>query len=100
MHPFLQAIQEEVERGEALLVDVREQEEWEKGHLAGALFLPLSQLEKGELVRVASDKTLYLYCRRANRVKRALSILKRTHPNLKLIPWGFEDLWAAGFLIN
>ena len=100
MHPTLQAILSEVQQGEALLVDVREREEWEKGHLAGAHHLPLTTLEQGCCSGIPSCKKLYLYCRRANRVKQAMVILRRSHPSTELIPFGFEDLWAAGFPLS
>ncbi len=31
--------------GEAVIVDVRESDEWEAGHIPGALHIPLAELE-------------------------------------------------------
>jgi NADPH-dependent 2,4-dienoyl-CoA reductase/sulfur reductase-like enzyme/rhodanese-related sulfurtransferase len=46
---------------DALVVDVREAEEWAAGHVPGAVHLPLSELRErhGELPR---DRELWLYC--------------------------------------
>ncbi len=97
MHATLQHIRNAVEQGSGRLVDVREEDEWHRGHLAGAFHAPLSQLEAGHLDALPSEGVLYLYCRRANRVKRALPLLAQRKQDVELIPFGFEDLWAAGF---
>jgi len=50
------------DRGEAVIVDVRSRQEYEAGHLSGALSLPLDELEArvGELRRLG--KLPILYC--------------------------------------
>ena len=59
------------------LVDVREESEWEKGHILGAYFLPMSRLANPEnLSTVPRERPLYFYCssgRRARMVKQLLS---------------------------
>ena len=35
---------EQLRNGEALLVDVREQDEWDRGHIEGIAFIPMGEL--------------------------------------------------------
>jgi rhodanese-related sulfurtransferase len=51
-----------VHDGEALVLDVRPREEYETGHIAGALSAPLSEL-KGFLAKLPRDKQIVAYCR-------------------------------------
>jgi len=53
-------------KGEFLLLDVRQPEEYEAGHIPGALLIPLSELEvrQGEL---DWDKKIITYCRSGRR---------------------------------
>ncbi len=50
------------ERGEVVLLDVRPREEYEAGHLPGALSMPVPELE-AHLGRLPKRKTLVAYCR-------------------------------------
>ena len=58
----------------AVLVDVREADEFRSGHIPGAINQPLSTISRIEIPR---DKTLFVYCLRGSRSKRAVGILKR-----------------------
>ena len=61
----------------AVLVDVREAEEFAAGHIPGAVNLPLSRIET---VALPKDTPLFLYC------LRAAGILKRMgYTNLRSI---------------
>lgn len=57
----------------AILVDVREADEYNSGHIPGAVNAPLSTINKTSLPRTAP---LFLYCLRGTRSKRAAKILK------------------------
>ena len=58
----------------AVLVDVRETDEFAAGHIPGAVNLPLSKIQS-----ISFDKNmpLFLYCLRGSRSMRAASILKK-----------------------
>jgi len=58
----------------AILVDVREKEEYASGHIPGAVNVPLSQISAISLPR---DNPLFLYCLSGSRSKRAEGLLKR-----------------------
>ena len=58
----------------ALLVDVREPEEYAAGHIPCAVNAPLSTLAGADLPR---EKALFLYCLRGSRSLRAAGLLRR-----------------------
>ena len=58
----------------AVLLDVREADEFQSGHIPGAVNQPLSEIEK---IQIAKDKPLYVYCLHGSRSKRAVGILKQ-----------------------
>lgn len=61
----------------SFLVDVRESNEFASGHAAGAISLPLSELERvGELVEDRSAP-IFLYCASGVRSARAAARLRR-----------------------
>lgn len=58
----------------ALLIDVRDPEEYAAGHIPGAVNVPLSAIEETDL---PTDRPLFLYCLVGSRSARAAGILKR-----------------------
>ncbi len=56
----------------AILVDVREKDEFASGHIPGAVNIPLSVISQCDLPKEAP---LYSYCLRGSRSKKAVSIL-------------------------
>lgn len=67
----------------AILVDVRETDEFASGHIPGAVNAPLSTITNTTLPK---DKPLLFYCLRGTRSKKAAGILKRMgYGNIKSI---------------
>ncbi len=60
----------------AQLIDVREPNEFEGGHILGARNIPLSQLRMRHK-EVRQDKPVYLYCQNGLRSGRAAAQLRR-----------------------
>jgi rhodanese-related sulfurtransferase len=60
----------------AQLIDVREPNEFDNGHILGARNIPLTQL-KHRLIEVRPDKPVYLYCQSGARSARAAFILRK-----------------------
>jgi len=56
-----------IDEGSAVVVDVREQHEYDAGHIHGANLRPLSQWDPEELPEVPAGKHLLLHCRSASR---------------------------------
>ena len=72
----------------ALLVDVRDPDEFEEGHIAGAINLPLNELRArlGELPR---DRELWLYCRVGQRGYYATRLLMQHGFKVKNLSGGY-----------
>lgn len=66
----------------AILVDVREADEFKTGHIPGAFNAPLSTITSAALPK---DAPLFLYCLRGTRSKRAVEILKKMGYTVKSI---------------
>jgi len=91
-----------VAAGKAVIVDVREQREWQQGHLAGARLVPLSALERGlpaeQLARVLpKDKVIYCHCAYGGRCLEAADILRPLGYDVRPLASGYDDLVNAGF---
>ena len=61
----------------ALLLDVREEEDYHAGHIPGSTFISLQAIPTPVLQTVSDkDTPLFVYCYRGNRSRYAVSILK------------------------
>ncbi|MCB1563463.1 MAG: HesA/MoeB/ThiF family protein [Alphaproteobacteria bacterium] len=67
---------ERCEKDNALLVDVRETEEWDAGHIEGARHIPLSALAQGLRPDLPDDCEIILYCQKGLRGQQATQILR------------------------
>jgi len=80
MTDSLATVRENVTSQKAVLVDVREKLEWNGGHVAGAVSLPISAIELRSidpalLERLPKDRILYTYCVVGMRAKKAAGIM-------------------------
>ena len=76
----------------SVIVDVREQDEFDAGHIEGAIHLPLSELQKNPDIYKApeNNKTVVVYCARGMRSKKAIEILQSAgHTNLHNLAGGY-----------
>lgn len=86
-----------LEKDEALLVDVREVEEYKVEHIAGSILLPLNEISVEKLP--SKSKPIVLYCRSGKRSLSAGQKLLEQDPNLEvfsleggIIAWRTEEL--------
>ncbi|WP_147533937.1 rhodanese-like domain-containing protein [Bacillus marasmi] len=78
----------------AQLIDVREPNEFDAGHILGARNIPLSQL-KMRLKEIRPDKPVYLYCQSGTRSGRAAQLLyKKGYKDLSHLQGGFKK-WSG-----
>ncbi|MWC31204.1 rhodanese-like domain-containing protein [Paenibacillus sp. MMS18-CY102] len=83
---------QKLEAGEKLcLIDVREADEWQDGHIEQAIHLPLSALpaRQGELTE--GEEPFYIICRSGNRSGRACEYLATQ---------GYEVINVTGGMLN
>lgn len=78
----------------AQLIDVREPNEFENGHILGARNIPLSQM-KMRMKELRPDKPVYLYCQSGMRSARAAQFLHRKgYRDLSHLQGGFKK-WTG-----
>ena len=57
-----------LDAGEAIMIDVREQDEWDAARIDGTVFAPLSQMPQAwEALDLPSDKTVIVQCKSGGR---------------------------------
>ncbi|MFL2905321.1 MAG: rhodanese-like domain-containing protein [Limisphaerales bacterium] len=101
----LETIQQRLASDEAILLDVREKDEWDLGHLKAAMLTPLSVLEEGEgdagfaniVGKLSKDKIIYCHCVSGGRVMPASKILHQLGYDVRPLKPGYDDLVEAGF---
>ena len=62
---------------EVIILDVREQDEYDSGHIPGAILLPVGTIDETATAEVIPEKdsTVLVYCRSGNRSKTASAAL-------------------------
>ena len=98
----LAQVKANVTEKKAVLVDVREKSEWDKGHVEGAVFLPLSELKAGvdakEIAkRLPKDKIIYTHCVLGKRSVTAGDMLQKLGYEVRCLKPGYQELLDAGF---
>jgi sulfur-carrier protein adenylyltransferase/sulfurtransferase len=91
-----------IDAGDVLLVDVREQDEWDEGHIPGAVHIPRGNLES-RIERAAPDRTqaLVLYCAAGNRSAFAARTLEELgYTDVASLAAGFTDWKRNGFPVE
>jgi len=90
-----QTLKQWLEKGTAVLVDVREPDEYAAGHIKGAFHMPLGTLTAGELPDLNGRK-LVMQCKGSGRSSRACA--KVMAEDSELSPYNLEGgitAWAA-----
>lgn len=74
---------------EVVILDVREQVEFDSGHIAGAVLLPVGSISEATAAEVISkkDSVVLVYCRSGNRSKTASE---------KLVELGYTKVYEFG----
>lgn len=77
----------------AILVDVRSEDEYNEGHIDGALLLPVDNINEDSASEVieSKDSTVIVYCRSGNRSSQVLQILNDL---------GYENVYDLGAMSN
>ena len=81
---------------EHIVLDTREQDEFDEGHIPGAILIPYTEIEnKAEEMIPDKDKLILVYCRSGRRSKIAAeSLANLGYTNVKefggIIDWPYE----------
>ena len=97
----LELVKQNVSTKDAVLVDVRSKEEWDKGNIEESLFLPVTSIRKGKYPPATTkvlpkDKVVYTFCVVGMRAKKAAAALVKEYEVRALKP-GYDELIEAGF---
>lgn len=98
----LETVKKNLASKKAVLLDVRELNEWNKGHLKEAKLLPLSRLEEGlkpgELEKLApKGAIIYTHCLSGGRCVEAAKILRESGRDVRALKPGYGALLKGGF---
>jgi rhodanese-related sulfurtransferase len=98
----LDVIKKNVATEKAVLVDVRSEQEWNKGHLEGSIFVPVTSLRKGgdpkKLAKILpKNKILYTFCVVGMRAKTAAYELGKHGCTVRAVKPGYDEFLKAGF---
>ena len=91
-----------IESGEPVIVDVREQDEWDEGHIPGAVHIPRGHLES-RIERLAPDtaRPVVVYCSAGNRSAfAARTLMDLGYEDVVSLAGGFTDWKRNGFPVQ
>jgi rhodanese-related sulfurtransferase len=77
------------------ILDVREQDEWDAGHIAGAVHAPLAEVPS-RLGELTGDDPLVVVCRSGGRSARAVAWLARNGVDASNLDGGMGSWAGAG----
>ena len=98
----LDTVKERLTSKEAVLIDVREVNEWNEGHLEVAKLVPLSDIRdpqerKNATKDLSKEDIIYCHCRSGKRVFIATHFLTKEGYDIRPLKDGYKALLSAGF---
>ena len=89
---YVQAKEKIINEG-AILVDVRTSDEYDEGHIEGAVLLTLDDIDEESSANIIKSKStpVIVYCKSGKRSAQALEILKKL---------GYEKVYDLGAMSN
>jgi len=97
----LKTVMQNVAEKKAVLVDVREKDEWDQGHLRGSILFPSSSLRDLDAAKAGEklpdDKILYTFCVAGIRSVAVGERLRELGYEVRPLRPGYRELVEAGF---
>jgi rhodanese-related sulfurtransferase len=85
---------------DVVILDVREQNEWDAGHIPGAVFMPMSEVPN-RISEIPKDKTVIVQCRSGNRSDQVTAFLEQQgFTNIHNMSGGINAWQAAGLPVE
>ncbi len=95
-----QAVAAIKDRDDVLVIDVREQSEYDEGHIPGITLIPMNSVP-GRLSEIPTDKTVVLACRSGNRSGQVFDYLKQQgYTNIHNLKGGIVAWQGAGLPVE
>ncbi|WP_028043458.1 rhodanese-like domain-containing protein [Candidatus Stoquefichus massiliensis] len=82
---------EMMETQDVVIIDVREESEYQDGHIQNSILIPLSTIKEGNTQLPDKEQTILVYCRSGNRSAKAAK---------KLVNLGYEHIYDFGGIID
>ncbi len=100
----LDTVKERLKSKEAVLIDVRELNEWNEGHLEDAKLVPLSNIRYPQkrinaTKDLSKEEIIYCHCRTGKRVFIATHYLTKEGYDIRPLKAGYKNLLSDGFEI-
>jgi rhodanese-related sulfurtransferase len=88
------------EQPDVVILDVREQNEWDEGHIPGAVFMPMGEVPS-RLSEIPTDKTVIVQCRSGNRSDQVTDYLRNQgFTNVHNMSGGINAWQSAGLPVE
>jgi rhodanese-related sulfurtransferase len=88
------------DRADVLLIDVREQSEYDAGHIPGITLIPIGEIAN-RLTEIPKDKTVIVSCQSGGRSKQVASFLQEQgYTNIHDLQGGFAAWQRAGLPVE
>jgi rhodanese-related sulfurtransferase len=92
----VQTVAEIKDRDDVLVLDVREQWEYDAGHIPGVTLLPMGEIP-GRMSEIPTDQTVILTCRSGNRSGQVADFLRQQgYENVHNMSGGILEWESAG----
>ena len=100
----LETIQTRVRDGEALLLDVRSQGEWDESHLELAEWIPTATICDAEacgpaLANLDKEKDIYIHCKVGGRAMKCAQVMAEMGFRVLPIKAKYESFGKAGYSV-
>lgn len=88
------------DRDDVIVIDVREQWEYDEGHIPGVTLIPMAEVPN-RLSEIPTDKEVIVTCRSGNRSNQVATFLREQgYTNIHNMQGGILDWQAAGLPVD
>ena len=92
-----ETVYSEVDNKDVYIIDVREDYEYDSGHIENAINIPVSEINKIKRNEISLDSVVIVYCKSGNRSSKAADmLLKLGYKNV--YEMGGVNLWEYGLI--